>query len=374
MRPRPTMVRTCIAILQYLVLQYCNTKLWRVHFLSRQNPVDFGGYDALRSDTATPTNLAKMSSRAWTPIFEADLKKQGTRLKGWATRRCTVANKTLSYTHRFGGSHSIILTRDTFINLDDCDVRITVGGEHDSHVFRAPTRRLAMQLQAALLQEIGWQKSSKAAGMAMATFGSPVPYDGDDAVVRGVDALEHALSLRLCQAAADGMVDTIKSLAPTREDVNSTVTGSTPLNWACFEGKTECVTQLLQLGASLDVEDHTRMVPAETCVFLANKNKRKTLAILARAQHERRGGAHLFAEIVYRLQQRHPDMPSMAFQRIIIDFGLGRQKVDTIRNSSYRVFCLPSSSATTHVRCFPSSTRRAPSQATCACVNPNVFG
>ena len=122
-------------------------------------------------------------------------------------------------------------------------------------------------------------------------------------------------------------MDVVHSLAPTREDVNSVITGSTPLHWACFEGKTECVQQLLKLGASLDVEDRTGMVPAETCVFLAQRRKRVVLSVLARWQHDSEGGRQLCAQLVHRLRQRHPGVTGKIWQRILVDFGIGRRKL-----------------------------------------------
>eukprot|EP00750_Incisomonas_marina_P033701 INCI9931.1.p1 GENE.INCI9931.1~~INCI9931.1.p1 ORF type:complete len:275 (+),score=35.40 INCI9931.1:288-1112(+) len=260
--------------------------------------------------------------RAAPPIFQADLKKQGTRMKGWATRRCTVSDKALRYTHRFGGSQAILLTNETFVHLDDCDVRITSPGDHEPQVFRAPTRRVAMQLKAALLQEIGWQKKTE-----------HPEEDGHSAATSDVrtsdqKALEHARSLKLCQAAAEGATELIHSLGVTREDINSTITGSSPLHWACFEGKIDCVKQLLRLGASLSVEDRMGMVPAETCAFLGNRNKRKVLALLAHEQYVQRASSRLYAEWVCRVRQRHQGLTSEIMRRIIVDFGLGRRQVE----------------------------------------------
>jgi hypothetical protein len=333
------------------------------------------------SDLRTPTRhgqqqLRRAMSRSNAPAFTAELKKQGTRLKTWSTRKCVVVDKTLTYSHRFGGSQVMKLTQDTLVHLDGSDIHITHVGERQAAVFRAPSRRLAMQLKAALLKEIGWQK--RASGGAAAGEGSGEGGGGGegggrgggggeqgggraggraasgggeggdtsaaaDAEASGPEAaaaavhrddrynIEHARSLKLCQAAAEGDLDTIHSLAPSAADVNSTITGGAPLHWACFEGKTECVRQLLKLGASLDVEDRTGMVPAETCVFLGSHNKKSIMKLLARTLRERQGVTRSCAEIVYRLHERHEGVSYASLQRVFLDMLVGRASLESYR-------------------------------------------
>ena len=263
------------------------------------------------------------------PSFEGLLKKQGTRVKSWSQRRCVVADKTLTYSHRFGGSQAIALTQDTFIHLDGTDVHITASGEPAANVFRAPTRRLAMQVKAALLQEIGWQKRKEQHSKQQRNGSSKT---------KGLDRqFHHKRHLQLCHAAAEGATDTISELAPTPELVNSTISGSTPLHWACFEGKIECVKQLLKLGASLEVEDRAGLIPAETCIFLGKWNKRNILTLLAQ-EHRNAGlgqncAARVYAELVYKLNKRFEGVTHANLERIVVDFTIGRHDIEAHRAS-----------------------------------------
>jgi len=265
--------------------------------------------------------MHRSSSASKGPLFQAELKKQGTRLKSWSTRRCTVENKALRYSHRFGGSQILELTNDTFIHLDGTDIHIThAKHQHAPSVFRAPTRRIAMQLKAALLQEIGWQKSPK-------NSDEPAPAVDPDSV-------EHARSLKICQAAADGALEVLSQLVQTKEDIDNSITGATALHWACFEGKVECVQQLLSLGASLDVEDRTGMVPAETCAFLGNLNKRKVLGALAEEQHRRRKEALNWTQVVEGMHQCHDALSYSVLEHIIVDYMVGRPRFEAMQNQS----------------------------------------
>ena len=274
---------------------------------------------------------SKKSTSASAPTFQAELKKQGTRLKGWAVRRCTVSDKTLTYSHRFGGSQSIKLSQDTLIHLDGNDVHVTGGEQQQSAVFRAPNRRLAMQLKAALLHEIGWQKGGKPKAEAEV---APVV-----AVKNNQESIEddrahfaRVRSMKICQAAADGATDTIHRLAITEDDINSTVTGASPLHWACFEGKVDAVKQLLKLGAEIGHEDQTGMTPGETCVYLGSHHKRAILNVLARKQLEHRRCGKLLAHFVHHVHSQNGGVTLRNLNRIIIDFCIGRHNFEALRD------------------------------------------